>query len=97
MGLKPVCVQCHCFFRPEKNGFCFTEGMPKVSGAPRGNRDPEAWEPYKLWRGDLWKCPDCGAEIIVGVAQHNFHEHYLPDFKEAAKETGADKFQVNDC
>lgn len=99
--LKPICVKCRCFYRPEKNGICFTEGMPNGTYAPgespRGLRDPSAWEPYKLWRGDLWKCPDCGAEIIVGCASSNFHEHYLPGFKEAAIATGADKLQVNDC
>lgn len=94
---KPVCVKCQCFYRPEKNGFCFTEGMPKGLNAPRGLRDPSAWEPYKLWRGDLWKCPDCNHLIIVGCASSNFHEHYLPGFTEAAAATGADQLQVNDC
>lgn len=98
---KPVCVKCKCFYRPEKNGFCWTEGMPNGTADRsediRGLRKPSAWQPYKCWRSDLWKCPDCGNEIIVGHASNNFTEHYLPDFEADQKATKADQLQVNDC
>lgn len=99
---KPVCVKCHCFYRPKKNGFFITEAMPKYSpGAPneniRGLRAPEAWEPYKLWVGDKWQCPDCGHEIVVGFASNPVSEHYLPDFDEKAKLYNPNDFRVNDC
>lgn len=47
----------------------------------RGLRAPDAWEPYKLWNGDLWKCPDCGHEIVVGCL-NQVSEHYKPDWDE---------------
>ena len=107
--LKPVCVACQCFYRPEKNGYMFMEGMPDkrgeyaemYGGNIRGKRHPEVWSPYKLWRGDLWKCPDCGHEIVVGFASRPSAEHYQPGFAKevelAKEEMGKDIVQINDC
>ena len=98
---KPVCVACKCFYQAERNGYRFLEGMP--IGGPhddniRGHRAPELWEPYKLWNGDLWKCPDCGHLIIVGCGQQPMAEHYMEGFTEAVeKYIHPDKLQVNDC
>lgn len=116
MILKPVCVACRCFLRPEKNGYAFIEGMPKGSDGLmldpqgrviidenhkpeniRGNRAPEAWKPYKLWRGDLWKCPDCDYELVVGVIAGPVREHYQTDFNEWVAVLGGEQLQVNDC
>jgi hypothetical protein len=94
--MKPICVPCQRFYRPKKNGFAFIEGMPIGNGVEPGLRQPESWEPYKLWRGDLWHCPDCGAEIIVGVAPSPMSEHYRPDFVEHVESSRA-TLQVNDC
>lgn len=104
--LKPVCVSCRCFYRCEKNGYMFMEGMPNGldsedfrSTGPegiRGKRHPELWQPYKLWRADLWKCPDCGHEIVSGFANSPMSEHYLPNFKEVC-EAYPPEIQVNDC
>lgn len=63
----------------------------------RGNRAPEAWKPYKLWRGDLWKCPDCNFELVVGVIGGPLSEHYKPDFAAQVLYFGGDQLQVNDC
>ncbi len=43
--MKPVCIPCHRFFQPHKNGFFFTEGMP-VGGkrAPSGTSRPDLWD-----------------------------------------------------
>lgn len=95
--MKPVCVPCRCFYRPKETGFSFIEGMPLNSERDiRGNRSPGSWTPYKLWSGDLWECPDCGAEIIVGVASAAISEHYLPDFHDQVSAYSA-TLQVNDC
>ena len=94
--MKPACVKCQCFYRPKKNGFTFIEGMPITADAKRGTAEPENWKPYKLWRGDLWECPECGHEIISGVAASPMREHYQPDFAEVAKTFGAE-LQINDC
>jgi hypothetical protein len=94
--MKPICVPCQRFFRPARNGYCFIEAMPDGSAQP-GLAEPEHWHPYKLWCGDRWECPDCGANIIVGVGHHPISEHYLPDFTEQVKLHGGDQLQVNDC
>ena len=54
------------------------------------------WQPYKLWLGDLWRCPCCGAEIIVGVAQRPIAEHYMSGYA-AAVEMYQPKIQIDDC
>ena len=40
----------------------------------------EGGKPYKIWQADLWECPTCGHECILGFAakpsaQH-FEDHY---------------------
>lgn len=95
--MKPVCVPCQRFFRPSRNAFNFIEGMPTGNDAKPGLAEPERWRPYKLWQGDQWKCPDCGATIIVGCGQQPISEHYLPGFAEKVKAFGGDQLQVNDC
>lgn len=98
---KPVCVKCRCFYKPKTNSYAFVEGMPnRGDGDPsrniRGHRAPEMWSPYKLWMGDLWECPDCRAQIIVGFGQGPISEHYLPNFKEQVEHFEA-TIQINDC
>lgn len=94
--MKPVCVPCQRFYRPKTNGLSFIEGMPTGNGVQPGLRDPENWKPYKLWMGDLWACPDCGAEIVVGAGQRPVAEHYQPDFQQQVTAHGA-VLQINDC
>lgn len=71
------------------------EGMPDGI-APPGKDFAEHWHPYKLWRGDLWKCHGCGALIIVGVAPDPMSEHYQEDFKRIV-EVYPPEVQINDC
>lgn len=92
--MKPVCVPCQRFYRPKKNGVRFVEGMPIENSAKSGRVEPEKWTPYKAWNGDLWECPDCGAQIISGVAGSPVAEHYQKDF---ALATRGSILQVNDC
>lgn len=94
--MKPACVPCQRFFRPKKNGFAFIEGMPIGREAEPGLREPQSWKPYKAWVGDLWVCPDCDSEIVVGVGGGPFAEHYQPDFENRCTVFGA-KLQINDC
>ena len=93
--MKPICIQCRRFFRPKKNGFYFLEGRPLVSDAKPGN--DAQWAPCKVWSGDLWRCPGCGAEILSGFGQEAIAEQYQSRFAQYVKELGADQFQVNDC
>src|SRR5215204_933512 len=103
MGLlKPVCVPCARFFRPERNGYRFTEGMPDgtwpsgLGPTPPGVEHDAYWQPYKLWVGDLWRCQGCGAEIVVGVVAGPVAEHYQEGFAET-RHQGFNQLQVNDC
>ena len=99
--MKPICVACQCFYRPKQNGFVFTEMMPVgyEGTSPedrRGTKAPDLWTPYKLWRGDLWKCPECGHELVSGVAMQPLSEHYLPNF-EGMRQAFGSQLDVNDC
>ena len=94
--MRPICVLCHRFFRPKKNGFYFLEGMP-IDNALPGDIEAEKWKPYKLWAGDQWECEGCGAVILSGFGNTPIAEHYQPDFPEIVKQFGGDQFQVNDC
>lgn len=96
--MKPICVPCQRFYRCKKNNFPFIEAMPVGDSdlALPGAATPDCWKPYKLWFGDLWECPDCGATIVAGVAQRPLSEHYQPEFARAVA-THAPTLQVNDC
>ena len=94
--MKPVCVPCERFYRPKKNGLYFIEGMPLEGHPEPGLAEPEKWGPYKLWCGDLWECPTCKAQTIVGVAMQPIAEHYQPDFADRVTSFGA-KLLVKDC
>lgn len=94
--MKPICVPCRRFYRPKRNGIAFIEGMPKAGNPKAGNAEPDQWQPYKLWYGDSWACPDCGAEIIVGAGLEPISEHYKENFEHMVKVTGA-TLQINDC
>lgn len=94
--MNPICVPCQLFFRPTKTGICFIEGMPDGNDVQPGTAEAEKWKPYKLWMGDQFTCPGCGAITIVGVARQPIREHCMPDFVTVAQQLGAE-FQVNDC
>ena len=94
--MKPVCVPCERFMRPKKNGYWFVEGMPThehVQGAI--GKDAAGWAPYKVWVGDLYVCPTCKTETVVGVARMPVSEHYQPGFDEVVARV--DGVFVKDC
>lgn len=92
--MKPICVNCQRFYHPKRNGVTFIESMPNGDAAMPGKESPECWTPYKVWLGDLWECPNCNSQIIVGVAQYPISEHYEDNFDEALKQA---TITVNDC
>ena len=93
--MKHICVKCERFMRPKKNGFMFVEGMSS-DGAKPGLVEPEKWRGYKLWAGDLWQCPDCQVQVVVGCARMPIAEHYQPDFDHKVKSFGVELL-VKDC
>ncbi len=99
MPLKPICVPCERFYRPKKNGFSFLEGMPNQITARstiKAGKNSPGWVPYKLWQGDIWECPDCGAQIVVGTGLLPIAEHYQQEFEDQVKLYAA-KLLVKDC
>lgn len=96
--MKPICVTCRRFYRPHHTGKQFVEGMP-VPGTKLpepGRARPEQWQPYKLWRGDEWKCHGCGSLIIVGTGYAPTRERHEPEF-ENERQLIVPYLQVNDC
>lgn len=49
---RPVCAMCEI------------EMIPKMNGV--GVLDMAKSIPYKVWDADLWQCPSCVHEIVVG-------------------------------
>ena len=62
----PICWPCGLQMRPEKNGVAVIEMA--------------YFGPAAIWMSDLWKCPECGVEIVSGFGNRPFSEHYQPDF-----------------
>jgi hypothetical protein len=97
--MKPICVGCQRFYRLKISGFHFTEAMPTSGETPAtpGTAEPERWQPYKLWVGDLWRCQGCGHLLVSGVAMLPISEHYQDDFAELSLMAQFRQLQVNDC
>jgi hypothetical protein len=96
MSLKPICVPCQRFYRPEKTGVFFLEGAPIDNYQVPGKDNPTGWKPYKLWHGDLWKCHGCGHTIISGTGFNPVLEQHMTDFEQRC-EAAQPIMQVNDC
>ncbi len=64
--IDKVCAKCRIELRSKTNGIMTIEMAD--------------FGPYKLWLADLWECPECHAEVILGFAHHRLAEHYEPDF-----------------
>lgn len=71
---KSVCAKCEVELRPETNGVIVAEMM---------NNNTKI---YKLWGADLWKCPGCGIEVVLGFAQQAFMEHFEGDINAKLEE-----------
>ena len=70
---RPVCVKCNCELRPEKNGVGVLDMYRPL--------DSDKEEPYELYDADLWKCPQCGLEVVGGFGNGAISAHYKPDFQ----------------
>lgn len=71
---KSVCVNCEVELKPEHNGVIIAEMFQNNSKL------------YKLWEADLWKCPECGLEVILGFAQQPFMEHWQGPIEQVLEE-----------
>lgn len=68
---RPICVKCECELRPDENGVGLLD-MFNPSDKP----DPQ---PYQIWDADLYKCPKCGYEVVVGFGNNAVAHHFDPD------------------
>ena len=68
MRHRPVCVKCKLEMRPETNGV----GLLDMFNPP----DKPEPQPYQVWDADLWKCPECGCEIVVGFGEGPVARHF---------------------
>ncbi len=83
--MKRICVKCEREFKPEKNGVIVVEMFQRNTKI------------YKLWEADLWKCPVCGIEIVVGFAQYPYAEHFSANCEEiVGKAVAANKKIIYD-
>lgn len=64
---RPVCAKCNCELYPKTNGV--------------GVLDMASFGPYRLYHADLWKCPECGLEVVGGFGRGPIAAHYLKDFQ----------------
>lgn len=66
----PVCVSCEREMRAECIGVLVIE----TAGEDR--------HPYKVWQADMYKCPGCGVEVVVGFARGPVLERFHVGFAE---------------
>lgn len=67
---RPVCVKCQTELRCEKNEVVVLDMF--------GPNE----EIYKGFYADLFQCPGCGMQIVVGFGQNAFTEHFEEDHAE---------------
>ena len=52
----PICAKCKRLMHCKKNGFLVND--PEVDGFES-----------TFWRGDLWTCNGCGAQVVIGFGR----------------------------
>lgn len=75
---RPLCVKCQVEYEPERNDVV-------VERVSRGGS-------HRLWAADLWACPVCGHQIVIGYGDRAYAESTEPDYPfkvETAKRSGA--------
>jgi hypothetical protein len=75
MNHRPVCRKCEREFRPEKNDVSV--------------EDLASFGSYKVWSADLWKCPGCGVEIVLGFGSQPMYLHFQEDYDKKVKDLKA--------
>jgi len=62
------CAPCKTKLRPRKNEIIVEETF-------------EDGRPYRVWAADLWECPDCGHQLILGYGKEPLAEHFEDNFE----------------
>jgi len=69
---RAVCVKCNQQMGPVKNDFPILETY-------------DDGRPYQIWLGDLYRCPECRGEIVMGFGLRPVAEDWRPDFESKLK------------
>lgn len=67
-----ICVACEKEMRWLKNGVVVEEHKEDGSA-------------YKIWVADLWGCPKCGHQCLLGFSDHPICHHHQPEYAEEQK------------
>jgi hypothetical protein len=61
-----VCVRCQMELRCKQNSV--------------GALEMASFGPAAIYDADLWACPMCGTEMLIGFGAKPISEHFKPDF-----------------
>ncbi len=67
---KAICVKCQVYLVIESNDIRAVETFQK-----------DFRKPYAVYHADLWRCPSCGFEIVLGFGGSPEFEHFHDNFK----------------
>jgi len=74
MNHRPVCVKCKTEFEPYNNDTVVVDMHGGIA--------------QEIWMADTWRCPTCGAEIVVGFGFDAVHSRPIDNI-----DTGIKTFQ----
>ncbi len=69
--MRPVCVKCRCEMKPAKNDFLVEEML-------------DGEHPYRVWSTDLWRCPNCSTEVVMGFGAKPLGEYWQGSYAKKA-------------
>jgi hypothetical protein len=72
MDTRPFCPDCKTRFRCKKNEVAIRYG----------NEDQPERQDGSVLVGDLWECPSCGFEIVIGWAYQPWDPNLCPNDRE---------------
>ncbi len=71
---RMICTNCEIELKPEKNGVIVANLFMRNTKI------------YSLRSADLWKCRNCGVEIVAGFAIGPFAIHFADDCEKIVEE-----------
>ena len=79
---KSICVKCEVEIVLVKNGIFVIEMFLHPP------------QPYKIWSADLWECPTCQHQTVVGFGVTPLAEHFEDKFPAILERAQKSKFSV---
>lgn len=64
-----ICTKCNRRMTREESGVVVAELL-------------RSGQVYKLWYADLFRCRECGVEVIAGFADRAFAEKFMDNFQD---------------